>query len=100
MSQAEMNEQWKRWQQPTNPPMATVYPPTGVSIDPVAVLVIGIGRPNCGWLRRLLFEQKALGAITGYEESTGFLWRSFSITGRKSKLQALYNHLSRIMEEK
>lgn len=69
-------------------------PPT----DPMGTLVISVGRPNCGWIRRMLFEQKALGRITFYAESTGWLWRSFSIEGRRSSLDMIWRHLSNVFE--
>lgn len=95
MSQHQMNVQ-------QGPPPQGLFPPFQpplVKYDPVSTLIVRIGRPNCGWLRRMLFEQKALGRIQSYEESTGWLWRSFSIAGKKSALDAIWAYLCKIMPD-
>ena len=93
MNQQLMNQLWQ--QRHGTPPWVDLPKPT----DPIATLIVSMGRPNCGWFRRMLFEHKALGRIESYAESTGWLWRSFSLVGRKSALEAIYAHLRKIMPE-
>lgn len=51
-----------------------------------STMIIRASRPNCGWIRRSLWEAKQQGHITDYQESTGWLYRSFSVKGPHSVL--------------
>lgn len=75
--------------------MQSMNPPWQAPASPEATMLIRAGRPNCGWIRRELFELKALGRITSYTESTGWLFRSFAITGPLAQLQ----HIERCVKE-
>ena len=97
-TQQEMNAMFRHvFPQSQNPPWIDMTPLKPA--DPVSTLMISVGRPNCGWLRKLLWEQQQLGRIQSYAESTGWLWRSFAIVGKKSALQAIYEHLRKVMPE-
>lgn len=88
-------------QQHMQPPVCGPYasPMPAKQPEPVATLVLRVGRPNCGWLRRGLWEAKQLGRIGGYSESTGFLWRSFAITGTKDQCENAYRWVKGVMGE-